>query len=515
VYDVAGMRITGLTSGLDIDQMVTKLMLAQRVPLDKLNQKKTTMEWQREQYRDLNLKIVDFRNNKLMNYSMSSAINGKKATVTGNTAAVSAKADPNAVTGNMSVEVEKLATSSSLKSKQLELDGNGDEVVGTGGIGKVDANKTILADLGLGDISFSLKNGSTDSVTISANANDTLASVIASINKSSANVNAFLDSETGRLSITSKSTGEGLLSVTDDPNGFMAKFNLTSAVGTDAKLKINGIETTRASNTFTENGVEITLNVAAPGSISTITIGTDTDKILDTIKSFITDYNGVLDAVNGKLSEEKYRKYTPLTSEQKEEMKDKEIELWEEKAKSGLLRRDITLTSMLSDMRLAAMTDVEVNGQSVNLFSLGIGTGDWTQRGKLVIQDEAKLRAAIESDPDKLMALFSQSTTEPDKDKKKLPTTPDSGLFNRLSNVLSGAMENLSKQVGTSPNITDKNTPFKPESIMGEELWRLDKKIADMMQLMTRKEAQYYKQFTAMETAMNRYNSQSTALFSS
>lgn len=530
---MANMRISGLASGLDIDQMVAKLMKAQRVPLDKLNQKKTTIEWQREQYRDLNLKIVDFRNNKLMNYSMSTAISGKKATVTGNTAAVTAKANPNAVTGSMSIEVEKLATSSSLLSKKPELDGDGNVVSGTGGIGKVDASKS-LAELGLvGDdeenISFSFKNGSAPSVTITANKDDSLASVIAAINKSSANVNAFLDSDTGRLSITSKTTGAATLSIgkdaldaggnsvieDGDPNGFLARFNLESTTGTNAKLKINGIETTRESNTFTENGVEFTLNAAAPGSTSTITIGTDTDKILETIKSFITDYNGVLEAVNGKLNEEQYRKYTPLTAEQKEEMKDTEIELWEEKAKSGLIRRDSTLTSMLSDMRLAIMTNVDVNGQGKNLFEFGIGTGDWTQKGKLVIQDEEKLRAAIESDPDKVVALFTQQTTKTDPIEKKKATTPDNGLFNRLSNILSGAMESLSKQVGTSPYITDKNASFKPESTMGEELRLLDNRIADMVRLMANRETQYYKQFTAMETAMNRYNSQSSALFNS
>ncbi len=508
------MRISGFASGLDIDQMVAKLMKAQRVPLEKLNQKKTTLEWQREQYRDLNLKFVDFRSNKLTNYSMSEAISGKKATVTGNTAAVSVKANPNAVAGTMSIEVETLATASSLLSRKLELDGNGDKVAGTGGIGKVDAEKTTLADLGLGDISFSLKNGASEPVIISASENDTLASVIASLNKSSANVNAFLDSETGRLSITSKNTGAGELSVTSDPNGFLAKFNLVGAAGTDAKVKINGIETTRASNTFTENGVVFTLNAAAPGSVSNVTIATDADKILDTIKSFITDYNGVLDAVNGKLNEEKYRKYTPLTSEQKEEMKDKEIELWEEKAQSGLLRRDTTLTSMLSEMRLALMTNVKVEGQDVNLLrDFGISTGDWTQKGKLVIQDEAKLRAAIESDPDKVVALFTQRTVETDPNKKKLGTTPDSGIFNRLSNVLTTAMATLSEKVGTSPYLSDKASPFKPDSMMGEQLRLLDNKITDVTKQMALKEAQYYKQFTAMETAMNRYQGQSSSLF--
>jgi flagellar hook-associated protein 2 len=506
---MANMRISGFSSGLDIDQMVTKLMQAQRIPLDRLNQKKTTIEWQREQYRDLNLKIVDFRNNKLMNYSMSTAISGKKATVTGNTTTVSVKANPNAVTGSMSIEVKSLATAAALKSSD------------SGGVGKVDTSKTLaelkgqLGYTGSGNLSFKIKNGDAPETTITVNENDYLASVVETINKSAANVNAFLDSETGKLSITSKTTGKGSLSVTADAGGFLTKFGLTGTNGDDAKVVINGIETTRSSNTFTENGVEFTLNAAAPGSTSTINIGTDTDKILDTIKSFITDYNGLMDAVNGKLNEEKFRKYTPLTTEQKEEMKDKEIDLWEEKAKSGLLRRDSTMTSMLSDMRLATMTDVTINGQKENLFAFGIGTGDWTQKGKLVIQDEAKLRAAIESDPDKVMALFTQQTSETDPVEKKKAILPDNGLFNRLSTVLSTAVESLSKKVGTPSYVTDNSAPLKPDSMMGEELRLLDNRIADMMQLMVRKEAQYYKQFTAMETAMNRYNSQSSALFNS
>lgn len=506
---MANMRISGFASGLDIDQMVTKLMQAQRAPLDKLNQKKTTIEWQREQYRDLNLKIVDFRNNKLMNYSMSSAISGKKATVIGNTTAVSVKADPNAVTGSMSIEVKSLAIAATLKSST------------TGGVGKVDTSKTLaelkgqLGYTGSGNLSFKIKNGDAPETTITVKETDSLASVVETINKSAANVNAFLDSETGKLSITSKSTGTGSLSVTADAGSFFTKFGLTGTNGDNAKVVINGIETTRSSNTFTENGVEFTLNAAAPGSTSTINIGTDTDKILDTIKSFIADYNGLMDAVNGKLNEEKFRKYTPLTTDQKEEMKDKEIELWEEKAQSGLLRRDSTLTSMISDMRLAVMSGVKVNGEPENLFAFGIGTGDWTQRGKLAIQNEAKLRAAIESDPDKVLALFTQKTATTDPDQKKKAILEDNGIFSRLSNILSGAMDSLSKKVGTSAYATDKTTALKPDSIMGEELRILDNRIADMMVLMARKETQYYKQFTAMETAMNRYNSQSSALFSS
>lgn len=510
------MRISGLASGLDIDSMVSKLMEAERIPLNRLNQKKTTMEWQREQYRDLNIKIVDFRNNKLFNYGMSNSISARKATITGNTSAVTAKATSSAVTGSMTVDVDSLATSAYLRSG----------AAGTDGIGVVDTNKS-LADLktagklnytadGSGNISFKLTNGSAPEATITVNENDSLASVVAAINGSSANVNAFLDSATGKLSLTSKTTGAGTLAVTGDAGGLLSNFDLTnSQAGADAQLTINGIATTRSSNTFTENGIDFTLNAKTNGTASTVTVGTDTDKIVDTIKSFIKDYNDIMDSVNTKLNEEKYRNYAPLTSEQKEEMKDSEVELWEEKAKSGLLRRDSTLTSMVDNMRLASITNVKINGEEVNMAAFGIGTGKWYEKGKLVIEDEDKLREAIENDPDKVIALFTQQTAETDPDKKKSATNPDNGLFNRLSNVLATALEELSKKVGTLQYSTDKSASFNPSSTMGEEMRLLDMKISDMTSMLALKENNYYKKFTAMETAMNRYNAQSTSLFNS
>ena len=55
------MRISGMASGLDIDTMVKNLMTAERMPLDKLKQKKQTLEWQRDDYRFMNTLLLDFR----------------------------------------------------------------------------------------------------------------------------------------------------------------------------------------------------------------------------------------------------------------------------------------------------------------------------------------------------------------------------------------------------------------------------------------------------------------------
>lgn len=602
------MRISGISSGLDIDTIVKNLMKAQRAPLDKLNQQKTTLEWQREQYRDVNIKMVDFRNNKLFNYGLQGMVSAKQVNASGNTSAVSAKAESNAIAGSMSVEVKQLATSSSIassggigtvdKTKALnQLNGsslyytavggkvdvtiNGktiqlDETVDTlnsmvakinadkdmnvtayvdgttgklsltsktGGPNSITTGGTLLDDFlggqsstagigavttatatldslrtagklaytadGSGNIDFTI-NGST--ITISENA--TLDSFVSVINGSGAGVKASIDGATGKLTIKSTSV-DGQVTAGGE---LLSKFNLSSnvtTIGQNAKVVINGIETERTSNTFTENGVTFTLNALSAGSATTFNVTSDTNKIVDSIKTFIKEYNDLLETVNNKVNEERYRKYPPLTSEQKAEMSEDEIKMWEEKAKSGLIRRDPTLTSMVDSMRLAAMTDVTIDGVKVNLSSLGIETGEWTQRGKLVIKDETKLRNAIEANPDQIEKFFTQQTTQTDPKLKALPSNPDNGLFNRLSNTLMTAIEDLATKAGTSKFSISKDATFLESSTISEKLRNLDYRIVSANDRLNRLEVNYYKQFTAMETAMNRYQSQSSALFGS
>ncbi|MFD0673630.1 flagellar filament capping protein FliD [Cohnella sp. GCM10027633] len=600
------MRITGISSGLDVDTIVKNLMKAQRAPLDKLNQQKTMLEWQREQYRDVNIKMVDFRNNKLFNYGLQGMVSAKQVNASGNTSAVSAKADSSAIAGSMSIEVKQLATSSSVvsttgvgtvdKTKKLnQLNGstlnytavggkvdvtiNGktiqlDETVDTlnsmvakinadkdmnvtafidgttgklsltsktGGATSITTGGTLLDDFQLGGLSSSSGIGavttSSDTLaslkadgklsytpvggnvsftingsTITVGENATLDDLLNTINADAgAGVTAAIDAATGKLTI--KSDGSGSVAISGD---LFAKFNLIGeTIGQNAKVVINGIETERSSNSFTENGVTVTLNALSAGSVTTLTVKSDTDKVVDSIKTFIKEYNDLLETANNKINEERYRKFSPLSSEQKAEMSEDEIKMWEEKAKSGLIRRDPTLTSMVDSMRLAAITDVTIDGVKVNLTSLGIETGEWSQRGKLVIKDEAKLRKAIESNPDQIEKFFTQQTSQTDAKLKTSPSNPDNGLFNRLSNTLMSAIEELSAKAGTSKSSISKDATFLESSTISELLRSLDSRIVSANDRLNRLEVNYYKQFTAMETAMNRYQSQSSALFGS
>jgi len=73
------MRISGLVSGIDVDQMVKDLMKAERIPLNKLYQQKQYLEWQRDAYREVNSLLLSLRDAAL-NLRLSQTFKGRKVT---------------------------------------------------------------------------------------------------------------------------------------------------------------------------------------------------------------------------------------------------------------------------------------------------------------------------------------------------------------------------------------------------------------------------------------------------
>ncbi|MEW4372675.1 flagellar filament capping protein FliD [Paenibacillus kandeliae] len=587
---MAVTRLSGLTSGLDVDSIVKKLMEAQQTKLDKLNQQKTKMEWKQEDYRTLTTSIVDFRNNKLSTYSKSTALSAKTTAVTGNTTAVTATASSTA-TGSLAVRVDQLATSGNLQLStgvksstqtlgtslgntgyvevngvQIAYDGSTDTMsslvtkinsnasagataiydstsgklsissnnTGTAvsvggdlkglssnatgvsldtGISSADSN-TKLGDLKAANkISYNSNTVSINGTSISFDDTDTVASLVSKINASSAGVTAGFNSSTGEMTINNTDTSSTTaVSLSGDlftnSNGF--KQDGLSATGKVAKVNVNGMDMEYASNNFTVNGVSVTLNsVSGTGGVTNINVKSDTSSILSTIKSFISDYNTLIDKVNSELGESVYRSYTPLTDTQRESMTDDQIKLWEEKAKSGSLRNDTTLSKMVSDLRMTSLASVTTSdGTTLNLQTLGITTGTYSEKGKLVIQDEDKLKAAIEANPDRVAELFGKTSSDTSA------SSTSSGVFTRMSKIANTALTALYSAVGTSTTSTSTNTDFASNSELSRQITAMDDKISDFKEFMTRIENSYYTKFTAMESAVNKYNSMSSSLSS-
>ena len=225
-----------------------------------------------------------------------------------------------------------------------------------------------------------------------------------------------------------KITGEFL-------NNILQFNGATVTDGKNAKFTVNGLATERSSNTFSMNAVSFTLKKPTEaGEVVKISVNNDSNQVFENIKDFITKYNEMIDKIQKKTSEERYRDYTPLTDDQREQLSDKQQEQWEEKAKSGLLRRDSILTNLLSNMRSNFYTTVnnsEVSSTYNHLTKIGITTGNYLDGGKLEI-DETKLKAAIEADPTSVEKLFNASETNGQK-----------GIAQQLYDTVNNAMDQL------------------------------------------------------------------------
>lgn len=496
------MRISGLASGMDTDKIISDLMKAQRIPLNKIAQKKQYTQWQLDDYRSINRKLNDFSNNTFNTVLKQSTFLAKTVSVS-SPEAVSIKGVGSTTDFSGNISVSQLASQASIQStdsigkgldtkKTLhDLNIVGTDVVGTVSI-KIDAI----------DEDGTLKTGK--EITFDPS-KDSLETVLKKINSESG-VSAFYDSFTGKIMMTAKNSGDVKDGAEIILSGDLAtSFKLNSdnvvaaagnngTVGKNAKFNLNGLETERYSNTFQINNFEITLKQVTSSTVS-FSSAPDTDKVVDAVKKFVDDYNKLIEELNTKVREKKYRDFQPLSDEEKKDMKEKEIELWEEKAKSGTLKNEPILTSMLQQMRSALGSAVKGTAGTISLSDIGISTTkDYTANGKLEI-DETKLREAINADPNKVYEVFAKSGT----------TASDTGVVSKMRAVITESRTKLTEKAGVSGSV---NTSFT----IGRLLKGYDDQISKLEVRLKQVETRYYKQFSAMETAIQRANSQSAQL---
>nr|WP_260986953.1 flagellar filament capping protein FliD [Paenibacillus terrae] len=499
------LRINGF-SGMDVDSMVKQLMTAKRVPLDKLNQQKTYLSWQRDSYREMNSKVFGFKSKLTDVFGKSASIVAQTSVVSDNTDAIKAEASSNAVSTSMKVVVNEVATKTTISASTAISSKNTANQV------KLSTTLSSLKDKdGLSPKEDAAENYSItiNGKEIKLSSTDTISDVVNKINGSTANVTAVFDEVSGKFSIASKDFGsKGDVSISENSSsgnnvsllgllrlssndatnktvGHGAKITVTSDTGENTFISDN-------SNNFTVNGINITA-VKVTGTSdkpSTITTTNDSAKAVETIKSFVETYNDLLNTLNTKVDEAKYRDYQPLTDEQKSAMKENEITAWEEKAKSGLLKNDDILKSTISAMRSV------INNSLGQLSSMGITTGQYFEGGKLYL-DEEKLKQALQSNPQQLSNVFQGSD----------------GIVSKLSTTMTNTLQKFSDRAGTNRFSGDLSAAFKDESVMGKQMKEYTSRISDLMKRLDDQETRYYQQFSAMETAMNQLQSQSSSLF--
>ncbi|WP_408646054.1 flagellar filament capping protein FliD [Tepidibacter mesophilus] len=341
---------------------------------------------------------------------------------------------------------------------------------------------------------------------------------------------------------TTKTGKDAKIDITGDTQNLFTgassvlKTNITTTLtGEDAKIDFDGAkDITYSSNQFTINGINIDLKSADLGAEYTVKVDTDVNGVFDKIKGFVDKYNEVIDKLNKKTSEKTYRDYKPLSDEEKQAMDEDTIKLWEEKAKSGLLRNNEHVNRLLGNIRGGLYESVysDYSDDGVNndtklsgfsfLAEIGITTGTYQEKGKLQI-DEDKLKEAITNDVDGVMDLLFKtpdSTITDDTEKRA-----ETGLINRVYDDIIDGMKSIIDKSGTGDNaslyrqvkstiLVDFVTKSGSISLLDKDVVNIEKQISRENSRLTSVENRYWRQFTAMEKAMSQMNSQSSWLMS-
>lgn len=369
--------------------------------------------------------------------------------------------------------------------------------------------------------------------------NATIKDIMNSINNSNANITVSYQEAADKFTFVSNDNGaSGVIDFSgndaDTLGALTDVFGLeftdedgnskVSARGQDAVVSIRYagsddiVDIRRDSNTFTVDG----LTIAVKGTFGTyengklvvdeddaveISATVDTDKLVNTIKSFVDEYNAIVDLVNSELTTKHEKDYTPLSSEQKSELSEDEIEKWEAKAKAGLLYGDSDLRQLSMDLRTVATSYVW------KLQEIGISVSStYSDNGKLSV-DESKLRAALESDPESVEKLF---TSKAGVDEDGNP------VYNGIATNLKSVME---KYVKTTGAMQDKGVLIRKagskssaismtDNTYYNQLKSVEKLIDSLNDRLKTERDRYIKQFTSLETLISNMNSQASYLSS-
>jgi flagellar hook-associated protein 2 len=473
--------------------------------------------------------VTDFIAGLEAGESISLNLDGKVKTITFDSSFVTAvTGDPSTFESNLQSLVDDAFGAKGASDRIITADVGTDDFLtfsATGSkvtLNSVGGTSTTLTDLGftngqsnkittssaIGDLTFATKLDDLDSyafkindVNFTVNSTDSLASIMEKINSSNAGVTLTYSSITDKFTMTADDSGSGDNAVISETSGnLMTALGLTSAAGAQVTdgvnsiLSVNGQSITRASNTFEVDGAKVTLKNTSASAV-TLTMTEDATSLTDTVKKFVEDYNSMLDSINSLIKEEVDSDYPPLTDDQRADMTETEVTTWEKKAKSGILRGDNLLRSITSKLQ-TTVAGLSINGTS--LYSMGISSAGYTENGKLKI-DETKLKTALETKGSGIRELFSS----------------EKGLGNALNNIIISATK-TSGVKGSRGTLVDvagvDNTSSDTENSIYEQMKKTNKTIKTLQTRLTAEETRLCNKFTAMETAINNLNSQSSVL---
>ncbi|MCR5716570.1 MAG: flagellar filament capping protein FliD [Lachnospiraceae bacterium] len=505
---MAGIRVSGMYSGLDTESIISELASARSVKIQSMEKAQTKLSWKIDAWKELNTKIYDLYSDTLSSLRFTSSYS-KKTTTASDSSKVSVTTSSDAMNAVQSLQITNLAKTGYM---------TGGKISTTDGTSAT--TSTTLADLGItsDSITFNLgfgTDGSSDVTELTFTSESTISDVLSSLKE--AGVNATFDATNQRLFISSTESGASanfVLSAADGSEDALELLGLSTTstdedlkavkiTGEDATIILNNATFTSSSNTFEVNGLTLTVSDTTDDDETiTLTTANDTSGIYDMIKDFLSKYNELIIEMDTLYNADDASDYMPLTSEEKDAMSDTEVEEWETKIKESLLRRDSTLYSVANAMKSAMAAGIEMSdGTTMYLSDLGINKLSYfsaEDNEKYVYhidgdEDDSdtknntdKLLAAITSDPDKVTEFFTSLT---------------SSVYSALTSKMS------STELSSAFTVyNDKQLKSQLEDY-AEDIEDAQDKLDDYID-------RWYDKFTAMETALAKLQSNSSAVSS-
>lgn len=379
---MASISSLGIGSGVLTSDLVDQLVAAERAPTEeRLTQKTEQTQSLISAYGKLRSAITELR---LPMRQLSAPDNLKAFSASSSNEEISVSVDSTkASRGTYSVEVTSLAGAQALASRDVFADRDATSV----GQGRLTLN--------VGD--------KTTNITIDSS-NDTLQGLANAINDSDAGVSAgVIDTGDGfQLVLSADETGTAnavSISVADDSVGTgtdnqgLSRFAFNSGMdadsglretiaATDAVMEINGVEITRATNSF-ENVIDgLTFDLTATGS-SVIKVQQDLGAVTDRVQGFVDKFNALQSTIDSLAG------------------------FNAEAGVGSLLTGDSTVRSIQNQLRqvLTRVVPGLENSAVRSLADVGITTNFET--GGLEF-DRARFEEQLKANPDDVTALFAE-----------------------------------------------------------------------------------------------------------
>ena len=291
---MATLTVSGLSSGIDYDNLIQQLLEVERIPVHRLERQKTTFEQKGAAYTDLSNKLEALES-AADALRLSNRFGGKETTVSDETV-FTTNVSSSATTGNYSMTVNQLALAHKLKA----------------GVGLASADATVAS--GSGQFTFKVGDAGTE-YTVDVDAGMTLEEFKNAINDLDGGIHAVMindgtDTNPYQLILSSDATGaDNKIIVTQDGTNLGLPVNDTALTSDlhlqgpqDAEIVMDGLTVYRSSNTVTDlaPGVSLFLHKADPATAVTLQVSEDREAVVEAVQSLVDKYNDVINFIHSR-----------------------------------------------------------------------------------------------------------------------------------------------------------------------------------------------------------------------